>query len=396
MAKQHLISALAIALALTLSIRLAVAADEPQPKGEAFGPSVSVAAVAAMPFTETILVTGSLIAREEVLVAPQIEGYRIREILAEQGDTVAEGQVLARLNDDTLRAQLDQLKANLLRGEASIQQARSRIDDAEATKKRNDASFARAEELLKSGSTSRSVFDEREAAAQTAAAALTLAKDGLRVAEAEKTQIEAQIRESALRLAFAQIKAPAAGIISRRTAKAGGLASSIADPMFRIITKGEVELDAEVPEIYLPRLLIGQSAKVEAAGLKPREGKIRLISPEVDPATRLGRVRIFLGPDKELRVGTFARGTIGTQTREALGIPANAILNRSEGATVKIVKDGVVETRRVSVGLRSEGMVEVLDGLQKGDLVVLRSGMLLRDGDKVRAVTSEDKFSEAN
>jgi HlyD family secretion protein len=192
-----------------------------------------------------------------------------------------------------------------------------------------------------------------------------------------------------LRLSFTDIEAPADGIISRRTAKVGALASAIADPLFRIIAKGEIELDAEVPEIYLPRIAIGQSVSIEVIGLKPRSGKVRLISPEVDPATRLGKVRIFIGEDPSLRVGSFARAIIDTGARQALSVPATAILNRDEGASVKVVKDGRVETRKVSVGLRSNGTAEIIDGLREGELVVARSGMLLRDGDAVRPILSD-------
>jgi RND family efflux transporter MFP subunit len=365
------------------------AAEVSQAEGETSGSAVSVIAVEPTVFARTILVTGSLVAREELLVTPQIEGQRIHEILAEEGDRVSEGQVLARLADDTLKAQLAQLEASLVRADASIAQARSRITDAEANKKLAEAAFARVKELMKSGTTSRSVYDEREAAAGTAAAAVTLAQDGLLVAQADRTQIEAQIRESKLRLSFTDIKAPAGGIISRRTAKVGALASAIADPLFRIIAEGEIEVDAEVPEIYLPRIAIGQSASIEVIGLKPRIGKVRLISPEVDPATRLGKVRIFIGEDPSLRVGSFARAIIDTGARQALSVPATAILNRDEGASVKVVKDGRVETRKVSVGLRSNGTAEIIDGLREGELVVARSGMLLRDGDAVRPILSD-------
>jgi RND family efflux transporter MFP subunit len=383
--------------ALALTAGPLAAADGGQPAANGDGPTVSVAAARTMPFTETILVTGSLIAREEVLVAPQIDGLRVAEILAEEGDTVTAGQVLARLNSETLKAQLEQQEANLLRADATIEQSRNRITEAEANQKQAQAAFERADELLKSGSTSRSVYDEREAAARTAGAAVRQAKDGLHVSQAEKAQIDAQIRESKLRLGYADIKAPEAGIISRRMAKVGALAASTADPLFRIITKGEVELDAEVPEIYLPRLTIGQTVSVEVAGLKASQGKIRLISPTVDAATRLGRVRIFIGKDPRLHVGSFARGAINAETRDALGIPASAILARTETTAVKVVKDGVIETRRITTGMRSGGNVEVVDGLKDGELVVTRSAMLLRDGDKVRTVKSDEKpASETN
>lgn len=362
------------------------AADDAKAPKETLGASVSVATVERNPFTETVLVTGSLIARQEVLVSPQIEGQRISEILAEEGDRVEARQVLAKLADETLKAQLAQLDAGLVRADAGIAQARSRITEAEANKVQAEAAFGRAQELVKSGSTSRSVFDEREAAARTAGAAVTLAQDGLRVSEAEKTQIEAQIRESKLRLGFTEILAPEAGIISRRTARLGGLASSIAEPLFRIVAKGEIELDAEIPEIFLPRLSAGMPARIEVAGLKPREGKVRLISPEVDKATRLGRVRIFIGDDPALRIGTFARGMIDTASSNGLGVPSTAVMNRDLGPTVQVVKEGRVETRKVVTGMVSGGKTEILDGLHEGEFVVLRSGTLLREGDSVRPV----------
>ncbi len=372
------------------------AADAPASQKAAVGASVSVTPAERSSFTETVLVTGSLVARQEILVSPQIEGYRVSEILAEEGDRVTAGQVLARLTDDTLKAQLAQLDAGLVRADAAIAQATSRITEAEATKVQAEAAFGRAQELVKSGSTSRSVFDEREAAARTAAAGVTLARDGLRVTEAEKTQIEAQIRESKLRLGYTDIRAPEAGIISRRTAKVGALASAVADPLFRIVAKGEIELDAEIPEIYLPRLSAGMAARIEVAGLKPREGKVRLISPEVDRTSRLGRVRIFIGDDPALRVGSFARGTIETASSNGLGVPSTAVMNRDQGAAVQVVKDGRVETRKVVTGMVSGGKTEIIDGLQEGELVVVRSGTLLQDGDSVRPViTGNTTASEA-
>ncbi|NJM34183.1 MAG: efflux RND transporter periplasmic adaptor subunit [Rhodomicrobium sp.] len=391
-----LAAAAGLALSAESAAQPAIAAEAALSEEQGSGPTVSVVTAEQTAFTETVLVTGSLIARNEVLVTPQIEGLRIREILAEEGDRVAAGQVLARLVDDTLKAQLAQLEANLLRAGAAIAQARSGIAQAEANRKQADAAFARAQELAKSGTMSRSVYDEREAAARTAAATLASAKDGLTVAEAEKAQTEAQIREAKLKLGFTNIVAPAAGLISRRTAKVGALASAVADPLFRIIENGEVELDAEVPEIYLPRIRVGEPGRVEVAGLKSREGKVRLISPEVDPATRLGKVRVFIGDDPELRVGSFARASIDTGTKTALGIPATAVLNRDSGPTVQVVKDGRVQTRTIGVGVRSGQMVEVVDGLKAGEQVVLKSGMLLRDGDAVRAVPASEKtVSEA-
>jgi HlyD family secretion protein len=369
--------------------RMALAADSAPPPAATEGPAVSVARTAKTSFAENILVTGSLIARQEVLVSPQIEGYRITELLVDEGDRVTEGQVLARIDRATLDTQLAQLEAQQTRADAAIAQARSNITQAEATKKQAEAAFERAEDLIKSGTTSRAVFDEREAAARTAAAAVASAHDGLRVSEADKTQILAQIREAKLRLGYTEIKTPTAGIVSRRNARLGAVATATGDPLFRIIARGEVEMQAEVPEIYMPKMNAGTPARIDVAGLAEREGKIRLISPEVDQATRLGKVRIFIGEDKELRPGTFARAVINIAKSDGLGVPSSSILSASDGPTVQVVKDGKVQTRKVRTGLISDGKTEILQGLAEGELVVLRSGTLLRDGDAVRPVNMD-------
>lgn len=359
-------------------------------------PAINVVPAEKAGFEETILVTGSLTPREEILVSPQIEGLRIEEILVDEDDTVATGQVLAKLSDGTVKAQLAQLQAALARADAAIAQAGSQIVQAEATKKQADSAFERAKELLQSRVSSQAVYDEREAAARNAAASLALAKDGLLVAEAQKKEAEARIAEAELRLSYTEIRAPKAGLVSQRNAKLGSLAAATADPMFRIIADGEIELDAEVPEIYLPRLEKGQTARIEVAGLAPVTGELRLISPEVNRSTRLGKVRIFIGKADNLRIGTFARAIINTSSKQGLGVPLSSILNREGNETVLVVKDGRVETRKVTVGIRNGTTAEIIEGLNEGELVVLRSGTLLRNGDQVRPIRATEKaVSEA-
>jgi HlyD family secretion protein len=372
------------------------AAEIAPPAAAAQGPAVSVTVAARTAFTESVLVTGSLIPRLEVLISPQIEGYRITELLVDEGDRVEEGQVLARLDKNTLQAQLAQLEAQQTRADAAIAQARSNITQAEANQKQAEAAFERAQDLVKTGATSRAVFDEREAAARTAVASVMSSKDGLRVAEADKVAIQAQIQEAKVRLDYTEIKAPQAGLVSRRNARLGAVASATGDPLFRIIAKGEVEMEAEAPEVYLPKMTNGMAARIDVAGLKERQGTIRLISPEVDRTTRLGRVRIFIGDDKELRVGTFARAVINIAESDGLGVPSSAILSQNDAQTVQVVKDGKVETRRVRTGLVGGGKTEIIEGLSEGEQVVTRSGTLLRDGDAVRAMpTDKTASSEA-
>jgi RND family efflux transporter MFP subunit len=361
-------------------------AAEAQQTAQSQLPAVSVVEARRTSFTETILVTGSIVAREEVLISPQIDGYRIVELLAEEGDRVKAGQALARLDRSALEAQLAQFVAQLARAEASIAQARSLIQQNEATLKQADAAFSRAKDLLKTGAGTQSTYDEREAAARTAAAAVTSARDGLTLAQSEKAQIEAQIREAKVKLAYTDILTPADGLITRRTARLGAMASPSADPLFRIVTKGEVEMDAEVPEAYLPKLRVKRTARISVAGVDERQGSIRLIASEVDKATRLGKVRIFIGDDPALRVGAFARGVIETASSEGVGVPPSAMLYTPTGPAVQLVENGTIVTRPVKVGLRTAEAVEIKDGLREGEIVVARSGTLLREGDKVRPI----------
>jgi HlyD family secretion protein len=363
---------------------------------EPVAPTISVATVAAAPFRQSVQVTGTLVPREEILIAPEIEGYRLVEVLTDEGARVEKGQVLARLETATLEAQLAQNDATIARSAAAIAQAESQITTAEARVEEARNSLNRAEPLRKSGYLSESTFDQREALARTADAALVSARDGLKVATAEKSLAEAQRRELVWKMSRTEIKAPAAGMVSQRNARIGALASSAGEPLFRIIAGGEVELDAEVPEVQLAQLAPGQSATVMISGLPDVSGRVRLVSPEIDRATRLGRVRILLDPLERPRVGSFARGTVTTAERTGLSVPASAVLFQAGGARVQIVVDDRIVTKAVKTGLSEGDRVEIVEGLGAGDRIVTKAGTFLRDGDRVRPVASDAaKVSEA-
>lgn len=348
--------------------------------------AVTVARAEPRPFVEITSATGTLVARDEILVGPEIEGLRIVELLAEEGDIVKKGQPLARLVNDTLDAQLAQNDASLSRSKALIAQAKSQIAQAEARLAEAKSAFERAQPLRKSGHLSEALFDQREAAARTAEAQLVSARDAVLSAEAEKAQVEAQRRELAWRREKTLVVAPSDGIISRRSARIGTMAAGAGEPMFRIVARGEIELEAEVPEIHIARLKAGQAARVIVAGIGEVKGSVRLVSPEIDRTTRLGRVRILLGADPRLRIGSFARGEIETARSQGLAVPAAAVLYLNDEPHVQLVVDGRIVSRKVRLGLASGPNVEVVAGLVAGDAVVARSGTFLRDGDGVRAV----------
>jgi RND family efflux transporter MFP subunit len=360
-------------------------------------PAVTVVPAQRSDFVETVLVTGSFAAREEILVAPEVDGLRVLELKVEEGDRVKKGDVLAVLVTEQIDAQLGANEAALASATASIERAKSAITEMDARVKEAKAQLERARPLVASKYLSESVFDQREAAARTAEAQLLAAKGGLAQAEAEKNQIEAQRRELMWRRGNAEVRAPADGVVSRRSARIGGLALANSfgggDAMFRIIQNGEMELDAEVAETHLWKVKPGQKALVTSPGGEQVAGTVRLVAAEVDKTMRLGHVRIFLGNRPELKIGSFGRGTIETGEGRAIAVPLSAVLYNDAGASVQVVVDGKVETRSVKTGLETAGMIAIETGVAEGDLVVAKAGTFLRDGDAVRAVIPDAKIS---
>jgi RND family efflux transporter MFP subunit len=357
-------------------------------------PAVTVSKVMTSDFVEMAVVSGSLIPREEILVSPEIEGLRVLQLFADEGDHVKKGDVLARLVSEQIDAQIAQNQANLARSVAAIAQAQSQIAQAEAQAKEAAAQLERAEPLKKSGYLSGATYDQRESAARTTAAQLVAARDGLTAAQADKAQVEAQGRELQWRRSNTEVTAPQDGVISRRNARMGALASSVGEPMFRIIQKGEIELDAEIVETEMKNVKVGQKTVVNVPQIGDFEGAVRLVSPEVDKTTRLGRVKVFLGSNPQLRIGTYARGLIETARSRGLGIPTSAVTFDQGTNYVQVVVDNKVKKHAVRLGLISGDLVEVKDGLNNGDIIVTRAGTFLRDGDIVRPVLPEAKLSE--
>ena len=360
---------------------------------DATAPAVSVVKITSADFVETVLITGSVIARDEIMVAPEIEGLQVLELLADEGDQVKKDQVIARLRSESLQAQMAQIDANIARAEATIAVARSGIVQAEATAKEANSAFDRAKPLKQSGYLSGATYDQRESAQRLADSKVISARDSLTSAIADKTALEAQKRDLSWKLGRTEVRAPADGLVSRRTARVGAVATALGDPMFRIIARGEVELDAEVAESDVGKIREGQTAVVSVTGGKDVTGTVRLVSSEVDKSTRLGRVRVFFGFNPDLRLGAFGRGTIETGRSHGLSAPTSAVVYTPDGAVVQAVVDNKVQSRRVKTGLKTQTAIELVDGVTDGEVIVARSGSFLRNGDAVRPVAAEAKVS---
>ena len=111
------------------------------------------------------------------------------------------------------------------------------------------------------------------------------------------------------------------------------------------------------------------------------EGRVRNVFPEIDRATRLGKVRIALPKEAPLRIGAFARGTVELARRTGIAVPIASVIYGTDGPAVQVVVDNKVQARRVRPGLASDGFVQVEEGVAAGDLVVAKAGSFLRDGD---------------
>jgi RND family efflux transporter MFP subunit len=175
----------------------------------------------------------------------------------------------------------------------------------------------------------------------------------------------------------------------------GAVASPLRpEPLFRIAVDNEIELEAEVPGIHVPQLKPGQSARIEIDERHELTGRVRLAPAEINQHTQLGRARISVGREASIRIGMFARATIDADRSCGISVPRSAVRYRTEGPSVQIVRDGVIETRGIQVGLHSDTDVEIRKGLNAGDVVVANAGTSLRDGDRVSAVFAESSQME--
>ncbi len=397
--RRRLLFRSALLLGLALIASAPASAEDPAAPGakiaqKAKPPAVTVTEAKKISFVDNVLVTGSLAPREEVLVGPEIDGYRLTELLAEEGDHVQKGQVLAKLSREILEAQLAQNSASISKTQAAMDQVRNQIAESEATLRQVEDAFNRVKPLRESGVASQATFDDREAAFRTARARLAAQKEGLKLAEAEQALIRAQRQELEIKLGRTDIRASADGVVSRRTARMGAVSSSAAEPLFRIIKDGEIELDAEVPEFFMTKLKAGQRARVELEGVGERTGTVRLVSQEVNTSSRLGRVRIFLGDAADLRIGMFAKAMIDAGQRDSVGVPSTAVLYQNDGATVLAVAGDKVRERTVKPGLFSGDSVEIREGLKEGEAVVMRAGSLLRSGDAISPQFADKQTAE--
>ncbi|MBK6336451.1 MAG: efflux RND transporter periplasmic adaptor subunit [Betaproteobacteria bacterium] len=311
--------------------------------GAAGGAAVEAVKVATAQLSKTITAVGSLRSDESITVRPEVAG-RVAFIGFQEGQRVPKGATLLRLDPAINQAEVQQAQANLTLAKAK---------------------YERAVELQGKGFISGQAKDEAENNLKVGEAALALAN---------------------ARLAKTEIKAPFTGVIGLRSVSVGDYVKEGAD-VVNLESIDALKVDFRVPEIYLQQVSVGQTLQVTLDALpgKTYEGKVFAINPLVDAAGRAIVIRAQVrNTDTALRPGMFARVRLFTRTpQEALVLPEQALVPQGEDQYVFRVVDGKAVRVKVGVGQRRDGMVEIVDGVVAGDLVVSAGQLKLRDGTPV-------------
>ncbi|AUC54857.1 efflux transporter periplasmic adaptor subunit [Sagittula sp. P11] len=351
-------------------------------------PAVTVAEVTTAAFVQRVPVSGNVVARNEVLVDPEVSGHRIAEFEVDIGDAVETGDVLARLDERILRRQLQLRELALSQAEASFEQARSQVAADQAQLDQANAVLDRAQRLRDSGTGTQASLDDAIAAQAAAQSALTASSDGITVAQSQIEEAKINRDLASEDLENATITAPVDGIVTARDAQIGSTVST-GQTIFRILRDGAVDVEAEVVETELGQIEPGDRAELQIAGIGAIQGTVQNIDPTVDPVTRLGVVEIEPESKDGLRPGLFVGGWIITAERTSLAVPASAVINDGATASVLVEKDGTLERREIVAGLIWGNLREVLGGLEEGEHVLARAAGFFSDGDRVRPVTGQ-------
>ncbi len=350
-------------------------------------PAITVSSVSKRQVTERVIASGLVAPVEEVRVAPLIEGQPIEALLAEVGDEVEAGQVLAVLSKSTLELQRAQAVASMAAAKATIAQFEAQLLEAESAAEEAQRVADRTTKLRDQGSATAAAADTANANAVAATARVAVARQALESARAQLALSEAQLANVELQLTRTEVRAPFAGRVVERNATVGAIATAAGAAMFVLERDGALELWADVAEIDLLKLAPGQKARLRGVGREvPLDGTIRLVEPAIDTVTRMGRVRIAVAEEASLRAGMFLEAEIIVTEREALVVPVTALGAEGGKATVMRVTDGLVERVEVVDGIRDGGVVEIVTGLAEGDTVVTKAGSFVRSGDRVNPV----------
>jgi RND family efflux transporter MFP subunit len=331
--------------------------DAPAPR-----PALTVTAARAEVVTwpSSVETSGPVAAWQDAVIGARVAGLPLAEVRANVGDHVRRGQLLARFDDASPRAEMAQAEAALAQAIANARETAANRD--------------RALKLKGSGALS----DQSILQAVTQADASAAQVDSARAA----------LAASKLRLEYTRVTAPDDGIVSARTATLGAVASAGGE-LFRLIRGGRLEWRAELTPTQLALVRPGLEVKLTLPDGSPASGRIRELAPALDPTSRLGVAYVDLEPGSQARAGMYAHGRIETSASPALTVPAESIVIRDGRSYVAQLDGDHVEFVAVTTGRREASRVEVLDHLVAGQPVAVRGAGFLGDGDLVRVAPAD-------
>lgn len=365
---------------------------------------------------------------------------KVTRVLAQVGEHVRAGQVLAELDRSVLSAQVAQAQAAVRQAQATATQARTAagtqsqtlaadqirqaevaLTQARANQTQAQNNLARVQRLFERGIAARREVEEAQTQATVTNGAVTQAQSALDAARAgaargvgeARTQVNvsaggveaavAALSVAQAELARAAIRAPISGTLTRRAIN-DGEAVDPATPVFDVIESSALDLVANLPAQYLGRVKTGNLATVRADSFPEREftGGVVQVAPAVDPQTNTVAVRVRLANEGgELKAGLFADARIAVETHaNALVVPEAAVVVDGDESFVFVVrhtdKEGdTVERRKVTIGIREGGRVEITDGLQESERVVTTGAFGLSDGARIKVVEPADDNAPA-
>ncbi|HKQ73158.1 MAG TPA: efflux RND transporter periplasmic adaptor subunit [Blastocatellia bacterium] len=323
---------------------------------------------------EKVSLTGSLRAKEQVDVSPRIAG-RLVSIVVDTGHAVAKGSLIAQIEDDEIRQQVERSKAAIAVVDATIAQRNAELDNAKAE-------LARKKQLVDAGLLSRIDLDALEMRQRVSESQVELAR-------AQKRQSEAELRELNIRESQTRIYSPISGLVAKRHAHPGAMVNS-GIPIVTVVSVAPMVIEAKASERDIARVKRGLPVTITVDSLPGQSftGRVMRISPLLDSQTRNGLVEIEIpNRDGMLKGEMFARVDLDLgSARETTLLPRDALVYRGDQPGVYVIDSEKAKFITLETGLTQEDKVEVISGLKAGDTVITRGSNLIKDGDRVRVM----------
>ncbi|MGI8743617.1 MAG: efflux RND transporter periplasmic adaptor subunit [Bryobacteraceae bacterium] len=351
-------------------------------------PDVSVTRVKIAPGNSDLLLPGNITPLTEATLNARADGY-LRKRYVDIGDHVRKGQVLAEVEAPELDQQVQQARAAVSQTQAALSRAHHAVTQAAANLHLADVTVQRWKTLVDRGVVSRQEFDQKQADYQAQQAAVESAQADVRAAEDNVRASQANLQRLINLQSYERITAPFTGIITARNVDVGSLISSTGNtPLFRMAQIDVLRIIVNVPEQSAPYIRVGEIADItlqEFAGRK-FTGRVARTANSLDANTRTLPTEVQVpNADGALLPNMYAQvNLVGARTTKAILIPGDALVVRTSGTQVAILKDGNrIHFQPVEVGRDYGPEIEIRQGLQGGEAVVVNPTDDVREGAQV-------------